>query len=69
MPGYVLVARRAIISCEQLTPENRQREVEGLLEALERYKPPRGTIITRDAELTEKHVKNVLTLCRRGNGF
>jgi predicted AAA+ superfamily ATPase len=43
--------------CEQLTPENRQREVDGLLEALERYKLPRGAIITKDTELTEKHGK------------
>ena len=48
---------QAVQVCEQLTPENRQREIGGLLEALERYKLPRGAIVTKDAELTEKHGK------------
>ncbi|MDR3188326.1 MAG: ATP-binding protein, partial [Prevotellaceae bacterium] len=46
---------QAVQVCDQLTPENRQREIEGLLEALERYKLPRGTLVTKDTELTEKH--------------
>jgi predicted AAA+ superfamily ATPase len=48
---------QAVQVCEQLTPENRQRAIGGLLEALERYKLPRGAIITKDTELTEKHGK------------
>jgi predicted AAA+ superfamily ATPase len=53
---------QAIQVCNQLTPENKQREVEGLLEALERYKLPRGTIVTKDEERTEKYDKKYVDI-------
>ncbi len=43
--------------CEQLTPENRPREIEGLLEALTRYKLPKGVVITKNFEGMEKYDK------------
>jgi predicted AAA+ superfamily ATPase len=46
---------QALQVCAQLTPENRVRETEGLLEALNRYHLTEGIIVTRNMEYTEQH--------------
>ena len=44
----------AIQVCYKLTDENRTREVDGLIEAMEAFKLPNGIIITGDYEAEEK---------------
>jgi predicted AAA+ superfamily ATPase len=46
---------QAIQVCYQLTPENKKREMDGLLEAIKKFKPKQALIITEDEESTEKH--------------
>ena len=47
--------KEAIQVCFALTEENKRREVDGLLEAMERFKLRDGTVITEDFEGKEKY--------------
>src|SRR5574341_547444 len=45
----------AIQVCFSLTEENKNREVEGLLNALDDFRLGEGIVITEDLEVTESH--------------
>jgi len=52
--------KEAIQVCFALTEENKRREIDGLLEAMERFKLRNGTIITEDFEAKERHGSKII---------
>ncbi len=46
--------------CYSITEENKERELEGLLDALNDFDLDEGTIITEDMETSEKHGKKIV---------
>jgi predicted AAA+ superfamily ATPase len=46
--------------CYSITEENKERELKGLLDALNDFDLDEGTIITEDMETSEKHGKKMV---------
>ncbi len=57
--------KKAIQTCYKLTGENREREIRGLMAAMNKFKLDEGTIVTRDQHEVIKQDNKVINVLNR----